>query len=228
MEEKNKASEERRMFESLHVLISRWKEGTFSEILDDWKWIFSYSVRYRWAIVFYTLLGIISTSLGLVSSVAGKYMIDIITGYETSKLWLLVCIMVGSMVFSLGFKSVTNRISTKLSIYINNDIQADIFDKIVDADWLSLNQYSNGDVLNRFNSDISTVSGNAISWLPSIIIAVYHFVATFLVIMHYDTGDGVYRAFERAVFAAYVQNAHKEAEGIQPKNAGNEQQADDV
>ena len=42
------------------------------------------------------------------------------------------------------------------------------------------------DLLNRFNSDISTVSGNAINWLPSIIIAVYRFVATFLVILHYD------------------------------------------
>ena len=30
-------------FESLDVLIQKWRDGTFSEILDDWKWIFSYS-----------------------------------------------------------------------------------------------------------------------------------------------------------------------------------------
>ena len=113
-------------------------------------------------------------------------MIDIITGYETSKLWVMILIMVGSTVFSLAFSSIISRISTKLSIDINNDIQADIFDKIVDADWLSLNKYSNGDILNRFNGDIGTVSSNAISWLPTIIIAVYNFVATFFVIMHYD------------------------------------------
>lgn len=94
--------------------------------------------------------------------------------------------MVGSALFSLVFDNVISRVSTKLSIYINNDIQADIFDKIVDADWLAINQYSNGDVLNRFNGDISTVSGNAISWLPTIIIAVYRFIATFIVILHYD------------------------------------------
>ena len=74
----------------------------------------------------------------------------------------------------------------KLSIDINNAIQADIFDKIIDSDWLALSRYSNGDVLNRFNSDVGTVSGNAISWLPTIIIAVYHFIATFFVILHYD------------------------------------------
>ena len=41
-------------FESLDILIAKWKDGTFSEIIDDWKWIFSYSVRYKWAIVYGT------------------------------------------------------------------------------------------------------------------------------------------------------------------------------
>ena len=93
---------------------------------------------------------------------------------------ILIIVMVGSSLFSLLFSSIISRISTKLSIYINNDIQADIFDKIVDADWLEINKYSNGDVLNRFNGDIGTVSSNAISWLPTIVIAIYNFIATFL------------------------------------------------
>ena len=173
-------------FESLNTLINCWKDGTFYEIIDDWKWIFSYSKKYKGAIFFYTFLGIFSTSLGLVSSVASKYIIDIITGYKVEKLWLLILITVGSAAFSLAFNSVISRISTKLSIYINNDIQADIFDKIMDADWLAINGYSNGDVLNRFNADVNTVAGNAISWLPSIVIAIYNFIATFVVIMHYD------------------------------------------
>lgn len=184
--DENKNKQESATFASLDILISRWKDGTFQEIIDDWKWIFTYSARYKFAIVFYVFLGIFSTTMGLVSSVASKYLIDIITGYQTSKLAILIIVMVGSSMVSLALDSVLSRITTRLSIYINNDIQADIFDKIVDADWLSLSRYSNGDVLNRFNSDISTVSGNAINWLPSIIIAVYRFVATFLVILHYD------------------------------------------
>lgn len=186
MQEESKEKSKDASFESLRILSERWKNGTFSEIIDDWKWIFGYSARYKGAIVFYTILGILSTSLGLVGSVAGKYLIDIITGYQIQKLPLLLCIMIGSTVFSLGFESVINRISTKLGIAINNDIQADIFDKIVDADWLEISKYANGDVLNRFNGDIGTVSGNAISWLPTIIIAVYRFIATFFVILHYD------------------------------------------
>lgn len=173
-------------YESAKALFSSWRDGTFTEILDDWKWIFTYSARYKGAIAFYVILGIVSTTLGLVGSVASKYLIDIITGYKTEKFALLMAIMIGSTIFSLVISSFLSRITMKLSIDINNAIQADIFDKIIDSDWLALSRYSNGDVLNRFNSDVGTVSGNAISWLPTIIIAVYHFIATFFVILHYD------------------------------------------
>ena len=185
MQEQNNNSQ-KISFESLDILIGKWKDGTFREIIDDWKWILSYSMRYKGAIVFYTLLGIFSTSMGLVGSVASKYTIDIITGYQTSKLGIMIAFMLGSALFSLVFSNLINRISVKLSIDINNDIQADIFDKIIDADWLEINKYSNGDVLNRFNSDVNTVSSNAISWLPTIVIAIYNFIATFAVIWHYD------------------------------------------
>lgn len=174
------------VFESLNILISKWVDGTFSEIVDDWKWIFTYSARHKGAIAFYTILGLISTTLGLVSSVVSKYLLDIITGYQTEKLTLLIGVMIGSTVFNLIVGNLLGRFELKLNIAINNDIQADIFDKIIDADWLALSQYSNGDVLNRFNSDVGTVSGNAITWLPSIIITIYNFVATFLVILRYD------------------------------------------
>lgn len=173
-------------FQSLDTLIQRWKEGTFGEILDDWRWIFSYSKKYKGAILFYTLLGIASTSFGLVGSIASKYLIDIVTGYQTDKLVTLIIIMVGSSLFSLLFSSVISRITARLNIFINNDIQADIFDKIIDADWLSLSQFPNGDILSRFNADITTVSSNAISWLPTIVIAVYNFFATFAVIWYYS------------------------------------------
>lgn len=190
-------------FESLDILIRRWREGTLKEILDDWRWIFSYSLRYKGAIAFYLVLGIFSTTMGLVGSIAGKYLIDIITGYQTSKLWIMVSIMVGSSVFSLVFGSLISRITAKLNIDINNDIQADIFDKIIDADYMAINQYTNGDVLNRFTSDIGTVSSNAISWLPSIVIALYQFFASFFVILHYDT-TMAWIAFASAPFILLV------------------------
>lgn len=170
----------------VQTLLNKLDDGTFSDFFEDWKWIFSYSRKYTKVIICYTIIGIISSTLGLVSSVASKYMIDIITGYQFEKLWLVAVIMVSSMAVSLLFTSLVNRYSTKLSIYVNNDMQADIFDRIIDADWLSISQFENGDILNRFNNDVNTVASNAVSWLPNLIIYVYSIAATLAVILYYD------------------------------------------
>ena len=44
--------ENRAFFQSISTLRQRWKDGTFQEIIDDWRWIFTYSRRYKGAVVF--------------------------------------------------------------------------------------------------------------------------------------------------------------------------------
>ncbi|MBM6870270.1 ABC transporter ATP-binding protein [Pseudoflavonifractor phocaeensis] len=175
---------------ALGALLERIQTGTFGELLEDWRWIFHYTKRYKWAVLLYVILGVLSSSLGLVSAVASKYTIDIITGYQTSRLALMLVLMIGSALFSLALRSIISRVSTKISLVVNNDIQAAVFETVLDADWLSLSRYANGDVLNRFNSDVSTVASNAVSWLPNLLIAFYTFLATFCVILHYDVTMG--------------------------------------
>ena len=171
---------------TLRTLLQRWKDGTFSEILDDWKWIFTYSARYKGAIIFYVIVGIVSTTFSLVSAVMSKHLIDIITGYQYSKLWFVITAMVSTAILSLLLRSVLSRITLKIGLVIGNDIRADIFDKLIDADYLAISRYQSGDILSRFNDDIRVVSRNAVSWLPTIIVALYNFTATFILLLHYD------------------------------------------
>ena len=171
---------------AVQLILDKMQDGTFREFFDNWKWIFSYSAKYKKLIIFYTILGVCSTTLSLGASVLSKYLIDIITNFRMDKLWVMLVCMVASTVISLVFSSLVSRYSMKLTLYVNNDIQAEIFDKIMDADWLKINGYANGDLLNRFNNDVSTISGNAVSWIPNVVISVYSFVATFVVILHYD------------------------------------------
>lgn len=172
--------------EALGMLARRWREGTLKELAEDWKWIFAFTRRYRWAVVCYVVMGVASASLSLVSALAGKYAIDIITGYHFSKLGTMAAVMVGAALSSLLLRSLISRVSTKISLYVSNDIQAMVFDAILDADWLSLTAYSSGELTSRFNTDVTTVASNAIGWLPNLVIGGYTFAATFLVIFHYD------------------------------------------
>lgn len=173
-------------FASIRELKKRWKDGTFGEILDDWKWIFSYSARYKKAILFYLILGLASTCTGQLSAYLNIDIVNIITGKQADRLWFLVLISVGSMLLSLTLGNYISRISTRISIDINNDIQHDIFSQIMDADWLSISGYANGDILNRFNGDVKTVSGNAIGWIPSVVLSLVNFGITLVIMWRID------------------------------------------
>ncbi|MCD8383682.1 MAG: hypothetical protein LUC39_01805 [Clostridiales bacterium] len=110
-----------RLFKSKAVqyIINLIDDGTFRDFFGDWKWIFSFSRKYKWVIVFYTVLGIVSSSLSLLSSVISKYLVDIVTvdiavNADATRLWILILAMVLSAVFSLVFSSLVSRYSTKL------------------------------------------------------------------------------------------------------------------
>ena len=170
----------------VQALLDKLSDGTFSEFVDDWKWIFHFSKRYKWIVIFYTFLGIFSSTFSLGSAYVSRLLINIIVEKRTEQLWMLVGLVLLSTALALTFNSVMSRVSTKISIYVHNDIQAEIFDKIIDARWDELNNYQNGDLLNRFNSDVSTISSNAISWIPNLAINIYTFAMTFFVLMRMD------------------------------------------
>lgn len=172
--------------ETIKTLIKKWKDGTLVEVWETWKWILSYSKRYKKTIAFYLFLGIFSTVFSLISSIASKQLIDIVTGHLKDKMLIMAIVMVSMALFSLLFSSIISRVSLKLTINIQNDIQSDIFQKIQEASWLSISEYHSGDILNRFATDVGTVAGNAITWLPSLVISLFNFFAVFFVIMYYD------------------------------------------
>ena len=172
--------------ESIKIIINKWKDGTLRDIWEEWCWIYSYAKRYKKEIVFYIVLGLFGTVMGLGLSVVSKYMIYIVTGYDTSSLWIMIVATLGLNVFSLVFSSVNSRISLKINIRIQNDIQADIFDKIINVNWLDISKFHSGDILNRFSSDASTVAGSAIGWFPTVVTNVFSFVGAFALIMYYD------------------------------------------
>ena len=101
---------------TLNQLKTRWKNDTFGEIFLDWKWIFSYSGRFKGPIAAYTVLGLLSSTLGLVSSVAGKFLVDVVIGHKSDQLWIAALIMAGSALISLAISNLIGRIRQKLNV----------------------------------------------------------------------------------------------------------------
>ena len=174
--------------DNIQILHNSIQDGTIKEFIDDWKWIFSYSKKYRWIVVFYAFLGILNSTMSIGTAYVGRIMINIIVGQQQEKLWILIAAMVGMLILSLVFSSVSSYINARISIYVNNDMQAGIFERIMDARWKELSSYPSGDLLNRFNGDVGTIASNAISWIPNLIVNIYTFIVTLVVLWRMDFG----------------------------------------
>lgn len=168
------------------MIIEKIKDGSIKEMWEEFKWMFSYGKKYKKEIVFYTFLGVFSTIMTLVSSVASKELINIVTGKQESRALGMAVLMVSMSLFSLLFNQVMSRITLKINIRIQNEIQADIFDKIIQVNWLDLSSFHSGDLLNRFGGDVGTVASSAIGWVPNLIINTFNFIATLCLILYYD------------------------------------------
>lgn len=177
--------------DNMQKLHDSLRDGTFKEFVDDWKWIFSYSKKYRWIVVFYAITGILGSTMSIGTAYIGRIMINIIVEKQQDKLWILIAAMIGSLILSLVLSSVNSYISARISIYVNNDIQADIFDRIMDARWKELSSYPSGDLLNRFNGDVGTIASNAIGWIPNLLVNIYSFIVTFIVLWRMDIGMAI-------------------------------------
>ena len=155
-------------------------------VWQDWLWIWSFSRR-RWAsVVVYTLFGIAASALSLAAGVLSKYMIDAIVTLDTSRLLPCCVLMVLSAALGVAFQSMTSRFAAKLSISMHNDVQAAVFDSILQSDWMELSRYASGDLVNRFSTDVNTVANCAVSWLPNVIIQLFTMLSTLGVILYYD------------------------------------------
>ena len=167
-------------------LIRKIKDGTASQILGELRWVGGYSRRYLWAIGWYILLGILSAVIGIVVSVFSKDIIDIVTGFQTGQVMQIVVAYVVLQLTTIALDAATSRISARVQLRVSQELRADIFRKILCAQWEPLSAYHSGDLLTRCSRDTETVAGSIIGWVPALIVNVLKFIGTFLVIFWFD------------------------------------------
>lgn len=132
-------------------------------------------------------LGAIGIAMTLASSVAGKFLIDAVISFDSGVLGLAAALMVGMRLGSILMKSAFSRIGAGININIQNKIQEEIYGRILDTDWQSLEKLSVGDLLERVTGDVSTVSGSITGLVPSLVSSVVQLCGAFLIILYYDS-----------------------------------------
>ena len=159
---------------------------TLRRTLRDWKWILSFTRSHWLGVVGLTCLGLVSSSLGLLSGIITKNLIDSIIHLNTEKLIPMTVLMVVSAALGVVFQSLGARYSARLSTAMHQQVQRHTFERLVHSDWMCLRQFPTGDLLSRFSGDIGTISGCAMTFLPNVIVQAFTLLGTFGLICYYD------------------------------------------
>lgn len=167
-------------------LLQKIKDGSALQLLQELGWISSYSRRYLWTIGWYILLGLIGTVITLAASVVSKDIIDIVTGHQAGYAVQAAVVYVVMQLTVIGLRAITSRISARVQLRVSQELRADIFRKIMRAQWEDLSAYHSGDLLTRSSRDSDTVAGSIIGWIPSLIVNALHLAGTFLVLFFFD------------------------------------------
>lgn len=164
----------------------RLKEGLLKDIWESTLWMYHYARKYWKEMLIYTLIGLSGTALSLLSSLLSKDLVDIITGHQTGLLVKTFTLFIGFSIGNIIVNQISGYLSVRISLTVDNNIKKDMFDNILLTDWEPISTYHSGDLLNRWLSDVSVISGGILNWIPSLIINIVRFISSFLLIIYYD------------------------------------------
>lgn len=135
--------------------------------LNALKWIYKYTGKQLWWVVFLSILtGAISLGfiwLALVSS----EIIDIATGEIESNLWFAIFKIIFIIALQGGLNILYCNILIRAIGKIDIKIKQGLFNCLINKKWTQINEYHSGELLNRFTSDVDIIINGVVTIVPS-------------------------------------------------------------
>ncbi len=164
------------------------KRNKREDTIETWRWMGGYMRRYAWGMAFYLAVGLLGVGLGLGFGVLQKLLINAVTAEEKiprdilrAAAWVITLAVGQILTGALG-----NWLSVRINIRVVNEVRADIFRRMLAAEWEALATYRSGDLLNRLEGDVNTVAGGAVGLLPTAVTRLAQFGGAFGIILVHD------------------------------------------
>ncbi len=156
------------------------------EVLREWKWLSRFLKKYWFEILLHTLIGVFGILMGLGTSVSAKFLVDAVVSHNGDTVGLAAGVTVGLAVSQIVITAITSRISSRVGTKINAQMRSYFFDCLTSANWEEISAFHSGELINRLEGDVATVSSGIINFLPSAFTRGFQFVGALIIVMYYD------------------------------------------
>lgn len=174
----------------------------FRSLGKEWKWLLKYVSKYRLQIVFYVVIGLFSTAMGLGASVASKYLIDSVVSHNSDTILKSAIIAVTFGVTQIAVGAVVSRIAGIVGTKISMEIRSGVYEHVTFSKWEDIRKYHSGDLLNRIEGDVGAVSNSIVSFIPNAFTTAAQFIGCLAVVLYYDPTMAIF-AFMSAPFLVF-------------------------
>ena len=135
------------------------KEGT--------RWLWNASQGYRVPILASILAGTTRIGISLTFVWQCKHLIDITTHQADGNIAIGLASMTGCIVLQLLLSSLVNRLYAHTEISLRNRLRQNLFEHILKSHWSGRETFHSGDMLNRMEEDVRTVTDLLAGSIPS-------------------------------------------------------------
>lgn len=179
------------------------KPGEYVELFrslgKEWKWLLRYASKYRIQIIFYVFIGLLSTAMGLGASIASKYLIDSVVSRNSDTIVKSAVTAVALGITQILVSAAISRLAGVVGSKISMEIRSGVYEHVTYSKWEDIRKYHSGDLLNRIEGDVGTVSSSIVSFIPNIFTTSAQFLGCLAVVLYYDPTMAIF-AFMSAPF----------------------------
>lgn len=164
----------------LHIPNSRYS----ARVVIRWLWTAWRGNRLQ--AVLNASTGVISVALSLSSVWAMQRAIDIASGVREGSVLIAVGLMAMLILCEFGVSISRVWIKNILGIKAQNRMQSEMLDRLLRSEWRGKEQHHSGDIVNRLESDVTTVVTFLTETLPNTLSVLLMFIGAFVYLVQMD------------------------------------------
>lgn len=143
--------------------------GENMRVTDGIRWLWNTSRGFHGRILLSALCGTIRIGVSLTFVWACKHLVDIATRQTGGDLGVGLLLLVLCIALQLTLSSVNSRIYVHTEITLRNRLRQHLLIHILKSRWTGREMYHTGDMLNRMEGDVDTVTSLVSSSIPSVV-----------------------------------------------------------
>ena len=149
-------------------------------------WLWRASKGIHGSVSWSALAGIVNVTVSLTFIYVCKHLIDIVTGHSDDELSVYVGLMFGCIAMQMLLSVVKGRLESRLEIRFRNRLRDKLFAHLMSTQWTGRDSLHTGDMLNRLEEDVMTVSDAVCRTVSSVIVTLFRLAGAMFILSSLD------------------------------------------